>query len=196
MKCHTSYCDPKGNYQDNKSNCTNNKLKDQLKRKTEYEKLNNKKKDIRNKLVSVITKNYKYVCFQDESIHAWSMSNHGKKIQHSGIGGILSDLKHKSVTPIEVNKFFPSTQLCPICGNKHKLELSERTYLCDCGFTMDRDVKAAICIKEEALKQIPMEHRNFKPGEISSSTIFDLLSNISNVQVSKVESVSQEAAIL
>jgi len=173
------------------------KYQDQIKRQREYEKLTNQKKDIRNKIVSVLTKNYKYVCFQDESIHAWTMCNHGKKIQNSGIGGIISDLKNKSVTPIEVNKFFPSTQICPECGDKHKLSLSERVYVCNkCGYINDRDVKSAICIEKEGMnnffkdKNIPVDYRDFKTREILSSTVFVLLSKIDNVNISKIESVN------
>ena len=51
-------------------------------------------------------------------------------MQSTGIGGILADLKHKAVTPIEVDRFFPSTQLCPECGSKRKLGLGERIYIC------------------------------------------------------------------
>ncbi|NJL70666.1 MAG: transposase, partial [Candidatus Competibacteraceae bacterium] len=116
-----------------------NKQKDRIKRQKEYEKLTNKKKDIRQKIVSTITKNFKYVCFQDENIHAWKSGRHGKKVYNSGIGGIISDLKNESDTPLEVDRFFPSTQLCPSCGQKNKLSLSDRMYVCDCGFVRDRD---------------------------------------------------------
>jgi putative transposase len=164
-----------------------NKWKDQLRRRKEYLHLTNKKKDIRNKVVNAITKNFKYVCFQDESIHAWHAGNHGKKIQHSGIGGIIADLKNKSHTPILVDKFFPSTQLCPQCGQKHKQELSQRTYVCDCGFVMDRDTKSAVCIEMEGSKKIPMEHRKLTLGESSTSTqFFDALKNIHGVKVEQV----------
>jgi len=162
------------------------KYKDELKRQKEYEKLINRKKDIRQKIVSTITNNFKYICFQDESIHAWHSSNHGKKIQNSGIGGILSDLKHKSVTPIEVDKFFPSTQLCPQCGKRKKLTLSERIYECECGYKKDRDIKSALCIEAEGMKQIPMDRRKLTLRENPSSTFFDILSSISGVKVSKV----------
>lgn len=171
-----------------------NKEKDKRKRLIEYRKLTNKKKDIRRKLVNVITKNYEYVCFQDESIHAWRANGHGKKIQNSGIGGILSDLKHKSVTPIIVDRFFPSTQLCFNCGNKQKLGLNERTYRCNCSYVEDRDVKSALCIEAEGMKQVPMDHREFKLGEIQTSTFFDILMKIDSVIVSKLESRSQEAS--
>jgi len=166
------------------------KEQDKRKRKIEYEYLTNKKKDIRHKLVSAIVKNNKYVCFQDESIHAWQSGGHGKKIQNSGIGGIIGDLKHKSHTPIMVSKFFPSTQLCPNCGNKNKLSLSDRIYSCDCGFVKDRDWKSAICIEEEAMKQIPVDDRDFKTREILTSTFFETLVAINGIKVSKLESAS------
>lgn len=173
---------------------SNNKRKDQLKRYKEYQHLTNKKRDIRHKVVSAITKNFKYVCFQDESIHEWSSRGHGKKIQNSAIGGIIADLKHKSHTPLEVDKFFPSTQLCPSCGERNKLELNDRVYECDCGYVCDRDIKSALCIKVEGLKKIPMDHREFTLEENCSSAFFDAVNNIHSVEVSKADSLNQEAA--
>lgn len=94
-----------------------------------------------------------------------------------------------------VDKYFPSTQLCPKCGCKNKHGLSERTYVCGCGYSEDRDVKSALCIEAEGMKQrVPMDYREFKPGEILTSTFFDAVSKITVVKVSKLESLSQEAA--
>ena len=177
-----------------KNRPSKNRRKLQAKRRKAYEYLTNKKKDIRNKIVSAITKNYKYVCFQDESIHAWHAGNHGKKIQNSGIGGIISDLKHKSHTPLEVDKFFPSTKLCPQCGSLNKLEIGDRIYQCECGFIEDRDIKSAKCIEIEGMKNIvPMDYRDIKLEENSSSTFFNLLTNINGIKVGKMGSLSQEA---
>jgi putative transposase len=175
---------------------SNNKDKDKEKRRIEYEKLTNKRKDIRHKLVSAVINNYRYVAFQDESIAGWKASGHGKKVQFSGIGSILADLKHKAVAPLEVNKFFPSTKLCPQCGKKNTPALSDRVYECGCGFKMDRDVKSARCIKDEGMKQIPTERREYTLGEISTSTFLGALSKIKGIQVSKLESLSQEAVLL
>jgi putative transposase len=166
------------------------KRQEQRNRQKAYSHLTNKKKDIKNKIISAITKNYKYVCFQDESIHAWQASNHGKKIQNSGIGGIISDLKHKSHTPLEVDKFFPSTKLCPQCGILNKLGQSERIYKCECGFIEDRDIKSARCIEVEGLKRVPVDYRDFKAREISSSTFFNTLNKINGIKVSKMESMN------
>lgn len=166
------------------------KRQDREKRQKEYEYLTNKKRDIRHKVVSAITNSFKYVCFQDESIHAWAMGNYGKKVQHSGIGGIIADLKHKSHTPCEVGKFFPSTQVCPQCGQLKKLTLKERHYECECGYSCDRDVKSSICIEMEGLRNIPVDYRDFKAREISSNTFFDTLSKIDGIKVSKVGSMN------
>jgi putative transposase len=43
-----------------------------------------------------------------------------------------------------VDKFFPSSKLCSNCGQKKEdLKLSDRTYKCDCGLIIDRDLNAA-----------------------------------------------------
>jgi putative transposase len=170
-----------------------NKEKDKEKRRIEYEKLTNRRKDIRHKIVSAVVSNYRYVAFQDESIAGWKASGHGKKVQFSGIGSILADLKHKAVAPLEVDKFFPSTKLCLKCNKKNTPTLADRVYECECGFVMDRDVKSAKCIKEEGMKQIPTERRKFTLGEISTSTFLGALSKIKGIQVGKLESLSQEA---
>jgi len=136
-------------------------MKDQVNK--EYHKLSNKKKDIKNKIVSKITKQFETVIVQDENIKGWHSGRYGKSVQHSLMGGIMRDLQCKSHTFVKVDRFFPSTQLCPICGHKKKLTLDQRVYVCDhCGYIKDRDVKSAICIEKEGLKilkEIPVDHR-------------------------------------
>ncbi len=53
---------------------------------------------------------------------------------------------------IKVDKWFPSTQLCSCCGSRKKLALNERIYKCSCGLTIDRDLNAAINIRNEGLR--------------------------------------------
>ena len=54
---------------------------------------------------------------------------------------------------VKVDKWFPSSQICSGCGAVHKIELSERTYICpDCGKVIDRDLNAAINIRNEGLR--------------------------------------------
>ena len=44
-----------------------------------------------------------------------------------------------------IDRFFPSTRMCPLCGHMHEnIALSDRTFACPaCGYTEDRDVKSA-----------------------------------------------------
>jgi len=195
--------DKKVNGKIGKHRQSRNRRKLQLKRQKEYARVTNKRADIRHKVVSVITKTFKYVCVQDESIAEWKRNRHGKKIQFSAIGAILADLKHKSAVPVLVSKWFPSTQLCPQCGAKHKLKESERVYKCECGYVEDRDIKSAICLLEEGTKKIitkvssqsevPMDCRELTLEENVPTAFFETLMRISGVGGSKGCSLSQEA---
>jgi len=51
-----------------------------------------------------------------------------------------------------VNRYFPSSKLCSLCGAKDEtLTLSDRMYECgQCGLEMDRDVNAAINLRNTA----------------------------------------------
>ncbi len=55
---------------------------------------------------------------------------------------------------IKINQYFPSSKTCSNCGNvKEKLSLKERTYSCSsCGLEIDRDLNAAINIKQTGIK--------------------------------------------
>jgi len=164
-----------------------NWLKAKLKLNKEYERLTNQKKDQKNKIVSEITNNFKYVCFQDENIKGWHMGLFGRQVQMSALGGIKEDLQRKSHTPIVIDRYFATTKLCPACGAKKKLTLADREYVCSCGYHANRDVHAANNILFAGLTQVPTECRDFKPVEIYSS---NCITNLYNQLLSK----KQEAA--
>jgi len=163
-----------------------NKCKE--KRQREYRNLTNKRNEIKNQIVHKLVSNYQTICFQDEQLLSWKQK-HGKKIQFSAMGGIISALQRKAVTPIAVSKWYPSTQLCSSCGYKQKMNESKREYLCpSCSAKMDRDINAAINIESEGLKnkQIPTERREFKPVEMRTS------GQNSFMNFEQVQSVNQE----
>jgi putative transposase len=61
--------------------------------------------------------------------------------------------KDEGKTIIKVNKFYASSKICSVCGNKkEKLSLSTRIYKCECGSVIDRDINAAINIAYEGLR--------------------------------------------
>lgn len=139
-----------------------NRYKVKCKLNKTYTKLTNQKKDVKNKFISKLVKENDYICIQDENIAGWKSSKlkgFGRKIHHSIMEGIISDLKHKPET-LMMGRFFPSTQLCPICKKKNKLSLHQRVYICSCGYVEDRDKHSARNIKLEGLKQISTVLRN------------------------------------
>ena len=56
---------------------------------------------------------------------------------------------------LKIGRFEPSSQICSCCGHRQKMPLDVRTYECpECGMKMDRDVNAAINIRNFALRDI------------------------------------------
>lgn len=71
----------------------------------------------------------------------------------------LSILSYKAAnagkTVMLVNEAYTS-QTCYACGKRQKMDLSEREYLCPCGYSNDRDVNAALNILLVGERQRPV----------------------------------------
>ncbi|MGC8593092.1 MAG: zinc ribbon domain-containing protein [Nitrososphaeria archaeon] len=53
---------------------------------------------------------------------------------------------------MEVNRFVKTTGVCPVCGTRVELNLSDRSFTCpSCGSWFDRDVASATVIMKEGL---------------------------------------------
>ena len=81
-----------------------------------------------------------------------------KALSDSALGGFLAKLKSKAevlgIPVVEAHQFFASSKTCSRCGKPKKddLSLSERQYHCGaCGYSVDRDVNAAINLKHLAV---------------------------------------------
>ena len=92
---------------------------------------------------------------QDEMLHNWHAGLFGKQVQHSAMGYIKAKLKTNLKTYV-VSRSYPSTQICPMCGNRTKHPLKKRDYDCShCGWHHDsRDVKSAQSILSRALCEV------------------------------------------
>ena len=54
---------------------------------------------------------------------------------------------------LKIGRFEPSSQICSNCGHRQKLSLNDRIYECPkCGTEIDRDINAAINIRNFALR--------------------------------------------
>ncbi|MFW9997278.1 MAG: RNA-guided endonuclease InsQ/TnpB family protein [Candidatus Odinarchaeota archaeon] len=174
-----------------------NREKTRLKLEKEYRKAFNIKKDIRNKTVSYLRQNYEIVCFQNENIRAWHRI-WGSKVFDTSLGGLMSILKERMRTPVEVDRLFPSSQLCsnPECGHKQKIALDERTYICpECGLVIPRDVNSAINIEDEGLSKLGAVRAEVTPVEMRSSTLKMLgyFNSIPHVKASRIYEAGSRA---
>ena len=107
-----------------------------------YQKQTFRKNDLANKLVHKFSQ-YETVVIQDEQISNWQKSGHGKAVQHSVLGRVKSKLKTLP-NIIVLSKTAPTTKLCTNCGVWHdEIKVWNRTFKCDCGVEMDRDIHAA-----------------------------------------------------
>ncbi|MFA5075778.1 MAG: transposase [Candidatus Babeliales bacterium] len=155
-----------------KNSKNHNKQLNKLKKS--YEKITNKRKDTKNKIISYLKNNYDIISVQNENIKGWHSGLFGKQIQQSTIGGIIEGIKKLPHTTI-VDRYYPSTQECPNCLTRVKQDLSKRIYKCKCGYVEDRDIHSARNILFEGLQIVPTVRRdlipiwNKKPVEIEST---------------------------
>ena len=137
---------------------SSNYRKQQLRINRIHKHIANQRLDHLHKLSTEIANQYDVVCV--ESLNMRSMSNkgfgNGKATMDNGYGMFLNMLEYKLSDRgkhfVKVNKWFPSTQLCSCCGGRLKLTLNQRIYKCGCGLTIDRDLNAAINIRNEGLR--------------------------------------------
>ncbi len=134
---------------------SNNRNKQRLIVARLHEHVSNQRKDFLHKLSRKITNSYDCVCIEDLNMQGMSQAlNFGKSVSDNGWGMFISMLGYKLSEQgkqlIKIDKWFPSSKTCSNCGNiKAELLLSERTYQCECGFVCDRDINAAINIKNQ-----------------------------------------------
>jgi len=143
---------------------SNNWYKTVSKIRKEYNKINNKKEDIANKIVNKLSSNGTIV-MQDDQINEWHENNHlSKTVQHSVIGRIKSKLQKKD-NVIILDQWFPTTKHCFGCGSNINLTLSDRSFICPvCGVESDRDIHAATNMIDFYIKIKSAGTVDLKPG--------------------------------
>ena len=127
-----------------------------------HEKVSNQRKDFLHKQSRQITNACDCVCVEDLDMKAMSQSlNFGKSVMDNGWGMFTAFLKYKLEEQgkrlVKVDRFFASSQICNICGykNPETKNLSVRAWDCpQCGKHHDRDVNAAINIRNEGMRLV------------------------------------------
>ena len=141
---------------------SNNRNKQRIKVAKLHEKVANQRKDFLHKQSRQITNAYDCVCIENLDMKAMSQSlNFGKSVSDNGWGMFTTFLKYKleelGKKLVKVDRFFASSQTCSVCGYKktETKNLAIRTWDCpQCGTHHDRDINAAINIRNEGMRLV------------------------------------------
>ena len=139
-----------------------NRSKQRIKVANLHEKVANQRKDFLHKQSRQIVNAYDCVCIENLDMKAMSQSlNFGKSVADDGWGMFVTFLKYKLEETgkrlVKVNRFFASSQICNVCGYKNTAtkNLSIRAWDCpECGAHHDRDINAAINIRNEGMRLV------------------------------------------
>jgi len=126
-----------------------------------HEEIKNTREDFLHKLTKEISENQADVFFVETLNIRGMLKNHhlAKSISDSGWYQFKTFLKYKAERigkkVIELGMFEPSSKTCSVCGYKNEgLKLSDREWVCpECGSIHDRDINAAINIRQFGIKQ-------------------------------------------
>lgn len=124
-----------------------------------HEKIANKRKDFLHKLSHHLISDFDTICIEDLNIKGMIKNgNLSKAISDVSWSEFIRLLTYKSdwygKNLIKIGRFDPSSKMCSECGTINKeLELKHREWICpNCGSFHDRDINAAINIKNFGLK--------------------------------------------
>lgn len=119
----------------------------------------NQRLDFCHKLSRKIANSYDAVCVEDIDLRAMAQTLHfGKAVSDNGFGMFRTFLQYKLAEQgkyyIVIDKWYPSTKTCRHCGSKNPdVQLGQMEWVCPhCGAVIDRDLNAAINIRNEGLR--------------------------------------------
>lgn len=120
-----------------------------------HHRLDNIRTDYINKTIAEIVKTKpSYITIEDLNISGMMKNKHlSKAISQQKLYEFRTKLTNKchqnNIELRIVDRWFPSSKICNCCGNvKKDLKLSDRIYICTCGYVADRDYNASLNLRD------------------------------------------------
>ncbi|ENY6720843.1 RNA-guided endonuclease InsQ/TnpB family protein [Campylobacter jejuni] len=137
---------------------SNNYAKTKLKVAKAHQKITRARDDYLHKISDEITNLYDFIAVENLNIKGLIKNKHlSKSIANASWGKFINLLTYKAEnkgkTLMQIDKFFPSSQICSNCGsNTGKKPLHIKSFTCpNCNTKHDRDINASINIRNYAL---------------------------------------------
>lgn len=120
-----------------------------------HQRIANIHDNYQNQIISDLVKiKPNYITIEDLNVRGMMKNRHlSKAIAQQGFNSFVNKLTGKAhennIEIRKVDRFYPSSKICHACGQvKPDLKLSDRTYICDCGYIEDRDLNAAMNLRD------------------------------------------------
>ena len=125
-----------------------------------HEHVRNQREDAQQKLSTRLVLDYDVICLEDLAVQNMEKNRHlARAIADVSWSAFRRMLEYKcrmgGKKLVVVDRFYPSSQLCSACGyrNEQVKNLAMRKWTCpECGQPHDRDINAAVNIKNEGLR--------------------------------------------
>ena len=139
-----------------KGNATRQNIQKQvLKVQTIHHRIDNIRTDYVNKIIAQIVKiKPSYITIEDLNVSGMMKNKHlSKAVASQKFYEFRKKLEAKckelGIELRVVDRWYPSSKLCHECGRiKKDLKLSDRKYICECGYRSDRDFNAALNLRD------------------------------------------------
>jgi putative transposase len=128
-----------------------------------HQKIAHRRGDFLHKLSTGLTAHHDGLCIEDLSVKGLVRTKLSKSFADASMGEFRRQLEYKGLWNRKhlavIDRFSPSSRLCRGCGAINEtLTLSDRQWVCDCGMVHDRDLSAAINIRDEGLRMLAEGH--------------------------------------
>ncbi len=120
-----------------------------------HQRIANVRVDALHKLTTRLVTGFDTIGIEDLNVRGMLANRHlARSIADAGFAEFRRQLEYKALMTgariVVIDRFFPSSKTCSQCGTIHPMKLSDRVLVCDCGNVLDRDLNAALNIRNKA----------------------------------------------
>ena len=136
---------------------SNRRAKAKLKIQKLHFRIARQRQALLHELSDYLTRNFDLITIEDLNVKGMVKNRKlSRAISDAGFGYLRQMIEYKAqlrnCVVVVANRFFPSSKTCSCCGKiKAELSLAERIFTCECGFSADRDLNAALNLNQYGL---------------------------------------------